>query len=669
MRRALLSLLLASGLAAAQDCVLPVSPPPDRSRVVFILDTSGSMQGLGDSRANVFAKVQGAILRGMRATQAPGSVELQTFDRGPRERFSFRWPKDQAAFERTVNGLKADGSNTWLYSSMQAMFSSLKAQKDTATTVYVITDGIDNNPGRSASIRTALDAFNLIRGPFDKLYYIALGERVPGNVKALFDETSFAQAIELAVNQPPDFTAARLSPGVVNVGSDGRFPLKRPPGTTLALESSDLGGGTVSLGTTGSADQVKLNIQGTVPAGTVGFLCMYLPDGQQNLLLRFQHDTPPRAGEAPVPVDVLGTLVLLNPDVNRTLRRGQTAELRYRAVKGPVTVEVGPVPRGLEVRLPDQVVSLLEGQVVTLRVTDRALAHRQTATPALRLNDERPFPVPGFTGVVPRPFPWWWFLPVFPLLIGLVLWLRRDRRPFTPYALSVNRALLVTLHAENGRVKTRPLGRDHLDIGPAFREDTLRGLMLERFRPELPQDEQVVLDNSDVNSVRRYAAQQLTRAARLEAQPERLRLQVDGQPTGTFLQVQETLALGQRYLFTPYEPPRARVRPVAPPPEPPIEVIVTLLDGQDMRDLELPVDDVDLSDVFGNANLRGVVVRREPGALRLRGLGAGMGLRHISRQFQAGDPLPLAVMLDLSTPAGPYQLRIRDKASLARLQR
>lgn len=692
----LLLILCAAALstqARAQDCTLPASPPPDKSRMVFLLDTSGSMQGLGVSKANIFAKVQGAILRGMRATKAPGSVELMTFDAGPRERQTFAWPSQQKVFEQKVNQLQADGANTYLYTSMQKMFGSLDLRSDMATTVYVITDGIDNNPSKAATMQTALSAFDQIRGPFDKLYFVALGEKVPGEIQGLFNATTFARAVELAINQPPDFTSSSLLPSIVDVGSDGTFPLKRPAGSKIGLESGSLGGAAVTLRNPGGAgDRVKLDIQGTVPAGTTGYLCLFRDSGigrggtpaegvvvagpgvangllQNNLILRFQRDTPPLKGEEAVPVDVLGTLVLLNPEVNRTLKPGQSAELKYKAVKGPVTVEVSKIPNELEAKLPDQVISLLEGETTTLRVTDRSLKQGQQAAPLLRLNNTDPYPVPKFTGVAPRPFPWAWLALPLLLLMALLFWLRRDRRPFDPYALSINRALIVSLHSENGRIKRRPLRRDLMDIGQAFREDRLRGLQLARFKPEVKAGEEVVLDNSDIQSIRNYAAQQMQRASRLDAQPEHMRLQKDKEPPGTFLQIAETLHIGLLYRFTDYTPPPQRVRPPAPPPEAAIEVIVTLIDGTQVQELELPLDDVDLADVFGNEQLRGLVVRREPGLLRLRALTLGMQLRHISRQFHPHDALPLAVMLDLSTPTGPYQISIHDKASWARMKR
>ncbi|WP_394650345.1 VWA domain-containing protein [uncultured Deinococcus sp.] len=658
------------GEAAAQACVLPSSPPPSRSRVVFILDTSGSMQGLGDGRANIFARVQGAILRGMRAAQAPGSVELLTFDKGPRQRRSFAWPSQRGEFERAVNGIRADGSNTWLYTSMQSMFASLQSRDDTATTVYVLTDGIDNNPDRAATIATALAAFNVTRGNFDKLYYVGLGVQVPAEVKAQFAQTTFAQAVELPLNTPPDLTSALLLPGMVNVSPDASFAFRRPQGTRLSLESGNVGGGQVTiLNPEGAGDRVKLGIQGSVPAGSVGYVCADLPDGEQRLLLRFEQTTPPPSG-APAPQPpALGTLRLLNPDFRRELKRGEKAVLRYQAVNGPVTVEVAQAPGEITAQLPDTVVSLLEGQQVELTLTDLTLRGGQQAASSLRLNNAATQAVPAVVGVEPVRRNWWWLL-LLPVPLLLLLWWRREGGPFEPYALSVDRALRITLHERaTGRRRSRPARRDLSDVGALFRMPGLRGIVLERYQPDIAPEDEVVLDNSDANSIRDYAAQRGRRALRLQAQPERLRLHKDTQPEGTFLELQETLALGQLYVFTPYEPPRARVRPAAPPPEPPIEVIVTLLRGVAMQDLELPLEDVDLADVFAEEGLRGLVVRREPGLLRLRALAAGMRLRHISREFGPGDALPLAVMLDLAAPGGTFQLRVRDKASMSRMRR
>lgn len=687
-RVALIALaLLPAGLAPAaaqaadQTCTLPVSPPPDQTRVVFLLDTSGSMAGKGDSRANIFAKVQGAMLRGMRATTVPGSVELLTFDRGPRERSSYLWPSERADFERTVNRLQADGANTWLYRSMQELFSRLTRRDRAATTVYVVTDGIDNDPSKVASIDTALDAFNLSRGPFDKLYYVALGTRVPDDVRARFAGTSFAQVIELPVGQTPDFTSIDLSQGMVTVGPSGSFPYRRPAGTELQLESERIGGADVTIkNPSGAGERVNLGIVGTVARGSVGYMCAQLPNARQNVLLRFDQDTPRRAPSgAPVAAEpLLGSLVLLNPGFDRLLSRGEQTVLKYKAVNGPVTVEIDRVPPELAAKLPDQTVSLLEGDRIDLTVTDKSLAEGQSAAPALKLNDVTPFKVPSVVGEARQPFPWWILLLLLALLLFLLFLLARRRTRFEPYALSINRALVVFLHDRTTRRrKARPLRRDQMDIGLAFREPRLRGLILERHRPEVAPEDEVLLDNSDMTSIRDYTGQRLRRAARLQAQPDDLRLHIQGQDEGVFLQLEETLALrqpdaprvAQLYVFTDHVAPRVRRRPPPPPPVPPIEVIVTLLDGSRMQELELPLEDVDLADVFGNEHLRGLVVRREPGLLRLRALQDAMRLRHISREFYPGEALPLAVMLDLTTAQGRYQMRIRDKASLDRYSR
>lgn len=651
---------------ASGTCLLPSSPPPDRSRVIFILDTSGSMQGFGDGQANIFGKVQASILRGMRATQAPGSVELLTFDKGPRLRRSFAWPAQQGQFETTVQGLKADGSNTWLYASMESMFSSLQSLDNTATTVYVITDGINNDPDRNRTIRSALDAFNVSRGPFDKLYYIALAAQVPPDVQAAFKDTNYARFLRLPLNQAPDFTQSSIAPGLVNVRSDGTFAFKRPPGTTLELDSDEIGGAQVSI-TPLEGDRVKLNIQGNVPAGAVGYMCAFLPDGMQALLLRFQNETPPRKQVRPTPQQKLGTLKLLNPDEHPVLKKGQSATWRFRAVGGPVNVEVLDAPPGIEAKLPDQSVSLSENGEVALTVVNRALKEGERAAPRLKVNDYQAVSVPPVQGRVPRPFPWAWLLvPLLP--IPLILWWRSQRRPVDPYALSIDRTLRVSLHDRSGFTATRVMRQEAMDMGKLFRVHRLEGLRLERFKPEIPEGEEVLLDNSNMDSIRRYTAQQMKRDVKLQAQPALLRLHKEGEAAGTFLAVQETLKIGQKYIFTDIDPPPVRVRPAPPPPEPPIEVIVTLLRDR-TQEHELPLEDVDLANIFQDEELRGLIVRREPGALRLRGLRPDMQLRHISRTFAPGDALPLAVMLNLSTAGGECQIRVKDKASLQRYQR
>ena len=672
-RLAPLLALLAGSALAQQACTLPFSPPPVKTRVVFLLDTSGSMAGKGDSVANIFSAVKGAMVRGMRATTAPGSVELQTFDRGPQQRSSFLWPQERAEFDKTVNTLQANGANTWLYRSMVSIFNVLTRRDDVATTVYVVTDGIDNDPAKVASIDSALSAFNQVRGPFDKLYYVALGTRVPENVKARFRETSFAQAIELPAHAAPDFNAVTLTPALLTVGPQGSFPYRHPDGTRLQLDSDQIGGASVGIkNPTGRGEAVNLKIQGTVAAGSVGYMCAQLPGSSQTVILRFDQDTPRRPGEKPtpgVPETMLGTLRLLNPDLERRLRRGQRAVLHYKAVGGPVTAQVQTVPPELKASLPDQTVSLLEGETTDLTVTNLSLPGGELRAPSLRLNDRTPMKVPPFTGLIVRPFPWWWLLLGLLLLLALLFLISWARRRLDPWALSVDRSLRVYLHDRRGKRLSAFLRPRQTDIGRLFRVPRLRGLVIERYRPEITDENEVVLDTSDMTSVKEYTAQRNRRAARLQAQPDTLRLHKLVQDEGVFLELGETLALRQLYVFTDYAPPPTRrPRPQAPP-EPPIEVIVTLLDGAQGRDLELPLDDVDLADVFGTEGVRGLVVRREPGLLRLRALDGAMRLRHISREFRPGEALPLAVMLDLTTASGPYQVRVRDKASLERYKR
>ena len=69
------------------DCRLPPGLP-QRTRAVFVLDTSGSMRGLGDGKADIFSGVKASIDRYVQS-QRPDRVDLLTFDSGVRSRQSY----------------------------------------------------------------------------------------------------------------------------------------------------------------------------------------------------------------------------------------------------------------------------------------------------------------------------------------------------------------------------------------------------------------------------------------------------------------------------------------------------------------------------------------------------------------------------------------------------
>ena len=233
------TLTLLTTTASAQDvCQLPDAPLPSQQRAVLLLDTSGSMIGKGDGKANIFEPVKSSIRTFLEGTRTGGHVELSTFDAGPREHASFTWPQERAHAGKTLDSYRADGQSTFLYRSMVSTFNRLAWREDTATTAYVITDGQNNDPDRSYTIHTALRAFERTRGPYDKLYYVALGATIPQDVKDRFEKTGFARTIELPAGVAPTLLSATLAPALLDVEQGGRVPLRLPPGARLGLDSS-----------------------------------------------------------------------------------------------------------------------------------------------------------------------------------------------------------------------------------------------------------------------------------------------------------------------------------------------------------------------------------------------------------------------------------------------
>ncbi|MFC6662230.1 vWA domain-containing protein [Deinococcus multiflagellatus] len=178
---------------------------------MFVLDTSGSMRGIGDGQADIFERVKasiGAYVRGQR----PDRVELLTFDSGLRSRRSFTQPAGTAAWNTALANLKADGKNTYLYRSLQGALAPLSAAGGDVTQVFVLTDGIDNDTreaGRTVTPEAALAAFR-DRGPLDRLTYVALGTDIPPEAQAALQRSTYASGLTVPVGQVPDLTGAGL---------------------------------------------------------------------------------------------------------------------------------------------------------------------------------------------------------------------------------------------------------------------------------------------------------------------------------------------------------------------------------------------------------------------------------------------------------------------------
>ncbi|WP_189072786.1 vWA domain-containing protein [Deinococcus sedimenti] len=511
-RAVTLSLLLLVSAGAAQDpstCLLPTGDLPTRTRTIFVLDTSGSMRGIGDGRADIFERVKSALNTHVRATQ-PDQVELITFDSGLRTRRTFDAPAGSAAWNAALSTLTADGRNTHLYRSVRDALRPLNTRGGEVTQVFVLTDGIDNDTREQGKTVTAEGALNAWtgRGPLDRLTYVALGTEIPADARTALASSAYASGLTVPVNIVPDLGGAGLEGGLRRVTGD-TLDTPFPDGTSIRL-----GHATPGLALTGDTVQGR-TLALTVPAG--------LRPGTPALLC-----APPVAGTgwiAPRERQVLLRLTgqpfaWLNPGADLALRGGEDVVLRLRAAPGIDTrrVTLGTLPAGVTGRVDAPAGS----RDFTVRLTVTRPQPDLTVTPTLRLPAVGPVALPTLRGqaggrTLARPAApelpadasatgpdraetGWWWLALLPVA-ALLLWGAARRRPaprtepraaparpFLPGVEGLeyreDRTLhLVTADGEVAGVPT-PLGGP-FDLGQLSRVPHLSGLRAEQHRDGL----------------------------------------------------------------------------------------------------------------------------------------------------------------------------------------
>lgn len=431
--------------ASAPVCVLPAGSLPTRTRAVFLLDTSGSMRGIGDGRADIFERVKGAVNAYVRARR-PDRVDLVTFDGGLRSSRGYALPGDAGRWNSDLAALRADGQNTYLYRSVAQALAPLAATPQAVTTVFLLTDGIDNDPDPAQTAARALGAFRA-RGPLDTLHYVALGTGIPAEARAALGQSGYAGALTVPVGGVPDLAGTNPGGAVLTVTDPARVPVPFADGTPLNLAVSD--GVPVSLAAaTVQGGGVALEVGRGLPHGTPALLCApSAPAGG-----------PPRRVLLRLNVGPLPGLTLLNPGADRALRVGESVTLRYRLDSG---LNPGANTDALALSVPPgltgELLHLPSGREVGVRLTRTSPGTGAVLTPRLTLADGRTLPLASITGqgsdpVVPAPLPdaapsgeeqSGPFLPVLGgllaaglLLAGWLLWRRRrggtKPRPASP---------------------------------------------------------------------------------------------------------------------------------------------------------------------------------------------------------------------------------------------
>ncbi|PIG97785.1 vWA domain-containing protein [Deinococcus sp. UR1] len=378
-------------VAPAQPvCALPDGPLPTRTRAVIVLDTSGSMRGLGDGRADIFEQVKASVARYVQV-RTPDELTLITFDGGLRTRRTFSDPARNPDWTAALTATRADGNNTYLYRSLRAALTPLTRQPDTLTTVFVLTDGIDNDsaaPARAA--QAALAAFTA-RGPLDRLHYVALGTDIPAAARTALEGSDYASGLTLPLGRIPDLTGQTaagtgLEGGLLTVTDPAAAGAAFPPGTPLTLAVSP-GARNLRLNAAPAGPE-SLTLTGPVQAGAAALLCAPPSEAAGQVAPRARRVLLHLTGTAPL-------LTWLNPGEDRTLKAGEHATLRYRAAPGLPLDQASVTGAG---GLRAEVRALPGSCELSVQFTGQGLPAGQSVTPTLLIPGLPAQALPTLTG-------------------------------------------------------------------------------------------------------------------------------------------------------------------------------------------------------------------------------------------------------------------------------
>ncbi len=499
------------------SCALPSGPLPTRTRAVFLLDTSGSMRGFGDGKADIFKRVKQAILAYVESAK-PDQLEVMTFDSGLHQHRSYQLPGDQPRLASDLKALTAEGSNTYLYSSLNAALSPLKGDGGFMTNVYVLTDGIDNEVGGKVTAQQAISSFKN-RGPLDSLTYIALGTAIPQEAQQAILHSDYASGLTMPVGGVPDLVGDGIGTGRVIVTDANHVPAPYADGTPLNLSSHV--SGLDLLDHTAHGGVASLRAPARLPYGTPALLCAprAITPGAKLIGGR------PRYTLLELNLGQEGTgMRWLNPGADRALNPGESVTLRYWAA--PTLNLEGPLvglhlPAGAN-GLDGSVERLPSSRFFTVRLRNTGSQVSQNITPRLMLGSGRSVELPAIsvgTGTAPAGTPPNVLAPTEPdpsvqgrrgvaawkigllalvllglALLGFGLLLRRARRPRKPVVpqligtaiptvkgIEYGEDRLLSLVSDRGEVSSvqTPLGGP-FDLGMLAKVPLLSGMRAEQ---------------------------------------------------------------------------------------------------------------------------------------------------------------------------------------------
>ena len=192
---------------------------------VFLLDTSGSMDGkpLGSGNIVIFPKVKKVIKEFLNDSKPGENVFVYPFDEGihDSEEFEIRDKDDIVKAQNYVDDLEANGPNTWIYRSLRDAIDRIAGfpKENHVVTIYLYTDGLDNDLTRQYSMRDIMAHFNLRRSEQDWLYYCTLGVELPSAEKEILEESENVTWVKTRTGEVEPIYLIRTKLPVLNYGN------------------------------------------------------------------------------------------------------------------------------------------------------------------------------------------------------------------------------------------------------------------------------------------------------------------------------------------------------------------------------------------------------------------------------------------------------------------
>lgn len=410
MLKALFVAVMLLGFVWGQRCneaaLLPSAPLPEKSRYIFVVDTSGSMVGEGDGQGRVvFPKVQSEIKSFLDKIPDGSEIWFQPFSKGPGRLQQFQLPEQREAARQYINDLRADGSNTHIYSTLGSVLNQLPSSSKVANTLYLFTDGKDNGPARP-SINDVARAYSLKRGDYDWLYYITLGLNTPADVGRVLGSLPGVRTLGAAPNEVPQLTEFTAKPATLDLGnlynnaaSDPKtlsLGVRGKPATLsleIASKSLESKGSYLTISPTQLVQPGSQNLQfslanaSSLPYGSYSAaLCLKGPENvvirPQAIALRLRYHPPAEYNLKP-----------LQQQVNSTdLARGESATQRFRLegnqwATETVAISVQGLPQGLEASLNGEpgALRLRQGQEFEVKLSNISMQAGKPAQPVLAI--------------------------------------------------------------------------------------------------------------------------------------------------------------------------------------------------------------------------------------------------------------------------------------------